>query len=257
MDLTLVTCNIRFNNPADGPNAWEHRRDFLAQTLKAHDPDVIATQEGRFDQLKELEVLLKDYVIIDSHRSWIKERMYPSIFLKKNRFEVLKSEDLWLSETPHMAGSLSFKSTFPRLMTYISVQPKESKKNLLIVNTHLDHVQRETREAQVRVLTTEINKVRNIEGVLAILGDFNDSPSSSVQQIMRDEIPGLTDAWKQQNLEEETSYHSFKGVMADGSRIDWIMIQGAAKILECKMEKLSLDNLYPSDHFPIICRISV
>jgi endonuclease/exonuclease/phosphatase family metal-dependent hydrolase len=257
MELSLVTCNIRFSNPADGPNSWEHRRDFLAEILRSHRPDIIATQEGRFDQLKDLENLLKDYDIIDQHRSWIKERMYPSIFLKKNKFEVRKSEDLWLSTTPHIAGSISFNSTFPRLMTWVSVQPKNYHKNILVVNTHLDHLKRETREEQAKVLAREIGHIRTDENVLALLGDFNDSPGSSVQSIIKNSVAGLIDAWTDLNHPEEASHHSFKGSFPEGARIDWILIEGDARINECWMEKTSRADLFPSDHFPIVCKITL
>ncbi len=94
MELTLITCNIRFDNPADGDNAWAHRRIFLRDTLLSDSPDIIATQEGRFDQLQDLNSLLEDYDLVDPHRSWIGERMYPTFFLKKSKFELMKSEDI-------------------------------------------------------------------------------------------------------------------------------------------------------------------
>jgi hypothetical protein len=115
MNLCFISSNIRFDNPHDGTNAWSHRRINLTNTLLFHAPEVIATQEGRYDQLKDFEGLLQNYFIVDDHRSWIKERMYPTFFLKKKAFELIKSEDIWLSETPEIAGSKSFGSAFPRL----------------------------------------------------------------------------------------------------------------------------------------------
>ena len=145
MDLTLLTCNIRFDNPADGANSWPHRRLFLRDILLSHSPDIIATQEGRFHQLQDLESLLPDYELVDDHRAWIGERMYPTFFVKKNRFEKMRSEDIWLSETPGVAGSRSFESAFPRLMTWMKIQPVNSQNDLWLVNTHLDHIKDETR----------------------------------------------------------------------------------------------------------------
>ena len=257
MELTLISCNIRFDNPADGAHSWHHRRNLLSETLLKHSPDIIATQEGRYDQLKDFETLLKDYFLIDDHRSWIKERMYPTLFLKKDSFELLKSEDLWLSETPDVAGSRSFESAFPRLMTWASIQPKNLNKRLLIVNTHLDHVKSETREAQARVLAQEIKRIRQGQQTLAILGDFNESPQSPVQNLLKKEIPGLIDTWALFNKTEESSHHAFKGLMPEGSRIDWILIEGESEILQCRMDKTCREGRWPSDHFPIICKINV
>ncbi len=257
MNLCLISSNIRFDNPKDGANSWPHRRLNLAEVLLSHEPDIIATQEGRFDQLKDFQTLLSDFEIVDQHRSWIKERMYPSLFIRKNAFEIIKSEDLWLSETPDVAGSVSFESTFPRLMTWMLIQPKNSKINLLVINTHLDHVKKETRSNQVKVLSQEIKRIWDKKSILIIMGDFNDGPDSDVRSILDSEFPHLQDAWKLFNSVEETSHHSFSGECQNGARIDWVMIDKSAVVENCVMEKSKPKGKYPSDHFPIVCHISL
>lgn len=256
MKLCLISSNIRFDNPKDGANAWPHRRLNLASLLLSHHPHIIATQEGRFEQLKDFEVLLKDYQIVDEHRSWIKERMYPSLYIRKDAFELIKSEDLWLSETPDVAGSISFESTFPRLMTWMMVQPKNSKLNFLVINTHLDHVKKETRANQVKVLTQEIKRIWDKKSALIIMGDFNDGPDSEVRNILTTEFPELQDSWKLFNQVEETSHHAFNGECQNGSRIDWILVDRSASVVNCIMEKTKPEGGYPSDHFPIVCHLS-
>lgn len=130
----------------------------MRDILLSHSPDIIATQEGRFHQLQDLNSLLLDFELVDDHRAWIGERMYPTFFVKKNRFEKMKSEDIWLSETPDVAGSRSFDSAFPRLMTWMKIQPVNSQNDLWLVNTHLDHIKDETRLGQVQVLSKELKK---------------------------------------------------------------------------------------------------
>ena len=257
MQLCLITCNIRFDNPSDGQNSWPHRRSILADLLHRHRPRIIATQEGRFDQLKDLEGLLGNYELVDLHRSWIKERMYPSFYVEKDFFEVLGSEDLWLSETPEIAGSLSFESTFPRLMTWVRVQPKGSTQSLLFINTHLDHVKPATRAGQTRVLVSEIKRIWHGECPLILMGDFNESPTQDVRAIIDAEFSGIQDAWRLFNPVEESSHHPFSGVCPEGSRIDWILVDQRAKVESCRMNKEMINGQYPTDHFPVICEISI
>lgn len=257
MELCLVSSNIRFDNPHDGSNSWAQRRLILKNILLKHSPDIIATQEGRIDQLKDLEVLLVDYEIVDQHRSWIRERMYPSIFIRKNRFELGKSGDHWLSLTPDIAGSLSFESTFPRLMTWTKLQLKNHTKSLLVVNTHLDHIKPETRQNQAKVLTNEIKRIWDGESPILMMGDFNDSPESDVRNIIEAKLPKLVDAWKKFNSIEETSHHYFKGEIQNGSRIDWILVDQKIAIKSCLMDKSMENGVYPSDHFPIVCKIKI
>lgn len=256
MDLSLVTCNIRFDNPADGANSWQHRRDLLKDTLLSHSPDVISTQEGRFNQLQDLSSLLADYEIIDTHRAWIGERMYPTFFLRKGRFEFMKSEDIWLSETPDVAGSKSFGSAFPRLMTWMKIQPVGSEQDLWIVNTHLDHMKEETRMGQVQVLSKEIKRFWNPADPLIIMGDFNDGPESSVRKHLEKEFP-LQDTWKLFNDTEESSHHRFTGEEPKGKRIDWILVDKKMKVHSSRLDKTSRDGKFPTDHFPVVAKVSL
>jgi endonuclease/exonuclease/phosphatase family metal-dependent hydrolase len=255
MNLCFITSNIRFDNPEDGVNAWPYRKSLLAQTLLAHEPDLIATQEGRFHQLKEFEELLEHYHIVDHHRSWIKERMYPTFFVKKNAFEIIRSEDVWLSETPEVAGSLSFGSTFPRLLTWMKIQIKNSEKKFLVINTHLDHVRHETRLEQVRVLTNKIQQLRDGVSYLVLMGDFNDSPESKIRKIILESFPELEDAWSRFNFNEETSHHAFNGECQNGARIDWILTDQRLIIEKHTLDKTTIEGRYPSDHFPVICKL--
>lgn len=257
MDLCFISCNIRFDNPADGQNAWPLRRDFLAETLLQYSPAIIATQEGRFHQLMELKTLLKDYCIVDTHRSWIGERMYPTVYLQEKYFEFLGSGDVWLSETPDVAGSLSFGSTFPRLMTWAHVQLKNCDRKFLIINTHLDHIKASTREEQIKVLAREVKRLWDGQSALMIMGDFNDTPVSEVRQLLVTEFPGLQDAWKLFHKHEETSHHSFMGEVENGSRIDWILLDHKIKITDCLMDKSVKKGHFPTDHFPIVCKIKL
>lgn len=257
MKLCLITSNIRFNNPADGTHAWENRRQFLASTLLSHNPDIIATQEGRFEQLKDLESLLTGFKLVDHHRSWIGERMYPTFFVREDKFEIIKSEDLWLSETPEIAASRSFESTFPRLMTWMCVQPKNIKQKLFFVNTHLDHIKTDTRVSQVKVLLNETLKFWNKNSPLVIMGDFNDHPESEVRKCIEKIIPDLQDTWKLFHAIEETSHHGFKGEHDTGTRIDWILTDKKFSVETCEMEKISNAGIFPSDHFPIVCKLSL
>lgn len=254
--LCLISCNIRFDNPSDGVNAWPSRRTILCSTLMDHFPDLLATQEGRFNQLKDFETLLGDYSMITGHRGWIDERMYPTFFLKNNTFDILASGDQWLSETPEVAGSFSFGSAFPRLMTWIKIKPKNSAEKFLVINTHLDHIHSETRQEQIKVLIHEIKKIWQTDMKLIVMGDFNESPTSLVRDYLTSAFPNLQDAWKIFHSQEETSHHAFNGECQNGARIDWIMVDDKIKIHNAFMNKKASDGLYPSDHFPIICQIN-
>lgn len=256
--IRVMSTNIRFENPLDKENDWPSRKEFLASLIIGNDPDLLGTQEGRRPQLLELDKLLNDYELVCSHRDWITERMYPCIFIKKGKFTVLKSGDKWLSETPDIAGTKSFDSAFPRLMTYAVLEDKSSGLYLLYVNCHLDHIKEATRLEQIKVLSNEILKIQDEWKVpLIISGDFNTSPFSDVRKTLETNVSNLRDPWFDLGFEEETSFHKFDGKDPDGSctRIDWILHQSPFKTNSIKMIKDHDDGLYPSDHFFIVSEI--
>lgn len=253
-ELKLITSNIRFANPGDGPNDWPHRLPLLSKIFSDFAPDILGTQEGRIEQLSELDVALKNLVLIDSHRSWIAERMYPCLFINPQTISVERSGDVWLSETPYVNGSHSFESAFPRLFTWAEITVIETGVKLMIVNTHLDHILSETRIKQTEVLITEIKKIN--QRPLVLMGDFNESPHTEIQKNIKDAFY-LKDPWVEKNYKEETSHHGFLGHKTfEGDRIDWILIPKEFECVDCKMSKhSSSEGLYPSDHYPLLATV--
>lgn len=248
MKLKIASTNIRFENPNDGIYDWPSRKPVLIDILKQNSVDIICTQEGREPQLRDLENEL-NFKIVDANRNWIKERMYPCIMLKKNKFKELDSGDIWLSKTPSTPGSSSFDSAFPRLMSWSLLEYHNQK--LYIINTHLDHVLESTRISQTQVLISEVKKLFNKSYPIILCGDFNDPPSKSVYQLLKDDLE-LYDPWERLNKREQTSFHKFTGENPNGYRIDWILTGHKIKCHQIELINHSVNRIFPSDHFPLI-----
>ncbi|AYF43335.1 endonuclease/exonuclease/phosphatase family protein [Halobacteriovorax sp. BALOs_7] len=254
--FTVITSNIRFDNPADGEHDWHNRRKLLACAINGYHPDIIGTQEGWQPQLKDLEGLLQGLKIVEENRQWIDDRMYPSIYYRPSKFKLIHSGDIWLSETPYIAASKSFGSAFPRVCTWAILEARANNKKFFVVNAHLDHLKTNTRQEQINVLINEINRLRSDYPVI-LTGDFNESPFEQVRSIINQRIPELIDPWLEHKHEECESHHSFKGQREDGSRIDWILCsKDKLKCEEILMHKEESDGIYPSDHFPVVATIS-
>lgn len=252
-DIKIITSNIRYANPADGPHDWPHRLPLLTELYQNFSPDILATQEGRIGQIKELDEQLTNLTLIDSHREWIDVRMYPCLFVNLKKIKVLRSGDIWLSETPDVPGSSSFSSSFPRLCTWAEVEIIKTNKKLLIANVHLDHILNETRTGQVAVLIAELKKLGDQN--IFIMGDFNESPQSQIKNDLMNAF-NLKDPWVEKNYKEETSHHGFNGnEAAEGSRIDWILMPAQFECSYLHMEKRSFNNVFPSDHYPMFATV--
>src|SRR5690606_14260721 len=208
--------------PADGDNDWEKRREIWAQLIKDFDPIVLGTQEGREPQLRDAATLLPHLQMVEGHRQWITERMYPCFFYNPTKIQVLRSGDTWLSETPHIAGSKSFDSAFPRLCVWMEARLIESGKTFFMINTHLDHVREETRLCQAQVLSQTIKAENTNNYPIILCGDFNEAPAGKVRSHLIEQLD-LSDPWFELGHHEETSHHKFCGFNEAGARIDWIL----------------------------------
>lgn len=248
--FTVITSNIRFSTTDDGLHRWENRRPMLSRILLSHRPALIATQEGREPQLRELASSLAPLKLVADGRPWIEERMYPCLFIDPTQVEVLSNGDFWLSETPEIPGSFSFDSTFPRLCTWARVKIRGEA--WLIASTHLDHVLVETRKQQSQVLVQQLKVLRQHDENILLMGDFNDEPQSETRQVFTDAFPELYDPW---SMPEESSHHPFSGSCPTGHRIDWILLPQKKKVLEIFLDKTNEQGKWPSDHFPVICKI--
>jgi endonuclease/exonuclease/phosphatase family metal-dependent hydrolase len=254
-EIRVMTSNIRFDNPKDGIHQWKNRKEVLREMIEDFSPDLLSTQEGYRPQIESLDECLPHLNLVSSHREWIKDRMYPSLFFNPKTVEKGLSGDFWLSETPFEPGSKSFKSAFPRLCTWASLKIKSGQHCFLAANCHLDHVLSETREGQIKVLLEEIKKIKKEGEGLILMGDFNDHPQSKVRHIIKEIFPNLYDPWPLLNLDEEPTHHSFNGPCKEGSRIDWILVDKRYKAINIFLDKRQIKGIFPSDHFPLKANI--
>lgn len=251
MQLKMISANIRYETEQDKKHNWPYRKNFLADSINKFNPLILGSQEGRQGQIKEFSSLLNNLTLIDQHRSWIDERMYPSLYLDLKAIKLIDSTDIWLSETPHIAGSKSFESLFPRLATVALIKMYEDNSEFAVCNVHLDHIKEETRIAQIKVLIAELKKYIG-NRPLILLGDFNESPDHFIQDLLCENF-ALVDYWKEKNQQEETSHHSFQGKAQEtGHRIDWILVP---ELINCDeiflFKEANAKGVYPSDHYPL------
>jgi endonuclease/exonuclease/phosphatase family metal-dependent hydrolase len=253
MEFNLMTSNIRFENPNDGKNNWPNRRDIWANIVNSYKIDILCTQEGREKQIRNANSCL-NIDLVDNHRSWISERMYPSIFVNKKLYNVIESGDFWLSETPTEPGSKSFGSAFPRLCTWILLENKLTK--FFVFNCHLDHVLPETRKGQSTVIVNEVLKLNKYNLPYLLVGDFNEDPTGSVRSNFNSALK-INDPYFDIYNSEQGTHHRFDGKNERNSRIDWILTNGHIKCNDYEVIKYSQEGIYPSDHFPIYAKFSI
>src|SRR5262245_59638586 len=106
--LRALTFNVRYDEPADGRHAWPHRREFVIDTLRAHDADLIGVQEASTDQFAQIAASLEGYTAFGEYRDEWGGVEHHGGFVRSDRFDVLSDGLFWLSDTPEIAYSITW-----------------------------------------------------------------------------------------------------------------------------------------------------
>jgi len=246
--MRIMTFNLRFDTAIDGPNAWEFRKELVAEVILTHRPDLLGTQEGTVPQLEYLETKLPGYQALTAHREVDRTCQYPTIFYRGEELEVKASGEFWLSETPEVHRSKSWDSAFPRMVTYGLFREAGRDQDFYFINTHLDHVSAMARLHGARMIREHFWRF-NLPLILA--GDFNEPPDSPVYREFINGASPLADTWRARHPagQETVTQHSFDGVPR-GDRIDWILVTPPFRVQRVAVVTANQEGRYPSDHFP-------
>lgn len=258
--LNVMSFNLRYLNDSDpSPHTWEERRSTVRQVIRMEQADIIGTQEAVYQQVKDLASDLPNYAWIGQGREGGSKGEFMSIFYHKNRFTPLEYNHYWLSDTPDIVGSTSWGNTIPRMVTWVKFLDHQSNKAFYFINTHFDHMSEEARENSARLIS---EKVKELDSDLPVIltGDFNAGPESIPHDILQQQgkfVDTFIAAEKRINEELGTfnGYDNPSGGGAD-NRIDWILSRGEITTEYHKIINFRKNGQYPSDHYPVLSRVT-
>ena len=254
--------NIRY---ADGDRGtrydWQNRRDTMARFVREAELSICGMQEVLHEQLLDLVRLLPEYDYVGVGRDDGKTRgEYSPIFFRRAEWEALQSGTFWLSETPDSIGSKGWDAALPRIATWAMLKSRKTKRCIICVNTHFDHVGEQARVESGRLI---LRMVRKIAGKLPMVltGDFNVGMQSSVyQSIMHDPNYPLLDSFLMGAQHEGVfySWHAFTNIKPEKcQKIDFIFVSPNVQVTRTciPQEDRSLEPTLMSDHNPVIATL--
>jgi len=258
-DLRVMSFNIRFGTAPDGQNHWEKRKQFLVETIKAFDPDLLGTQETLGFQRDYLAGSLPDYAALGVGREDGRERgEMAALFFKRSRFEKIEAGHFWLSQTPDVPGSKSWDSALPRMVTWVKLRDRrENSKPILFLNTHFDHRGAEARTESARLLRRRVDELGKMCRVI-VTGDFNADEGSEPYRALFAHDNGvrspLGDTYRiafPGRATNEGTFSGFKVEATNGPRIDWISVSRDWRVIKAAIDRAAREGRTPSDHFPV------
>ncbi|HQV32403.1 MAG TPA: endonuclease/exonuclease/phosphatase family protein [Calditrichia bacterium] len=262
LSLRVMSFNIRFDNPDDGPNAWPQRREMASGLIREVNPDVLGLQEALLHQIEQLQDDLPEYAWFGVGRDDGQSAgEFSPIFYRKDKFELLMQETLWCSETPHQPG-LGWDAVCNRVITWGGLRDRGTGKIAVIFNTHWDHIGENARLQSAVLLRNEVAKVIPGEYVV-VTGDFNCPPGSPPYRHLvaareNGGEPVLFDSRKRSLQAPQGPTGTFNAFGPEAVRpepIDHIFVGEGISVQRFATLDKAVNGRMPSDHFPVVAEM--
>lgn len=257
--LSLLTQNIRYHDESTLPGQadhWPERAPVLARLLGEADADIVGLQEVLASQIPVIdETLAATHLRLGIGREGGGRGEHNLLLLRRDRFELLDWDQLWLSEEPDRIGSTGWDGMCPRIAVWARVRDRESGGELVAAVTHLDHEGHEARAKGAGLLAQHLREAA--DGVpVALLGDFNAAGGDSIPwRVLRD--AGFADAHdvaSAQVGEDIGTFPDYGTPETGGIRIDWILVRDL--VVEEYAARVPLqDGRAASDHATVTARV--
>ena len=257
--LRVMSFNIRYDNPADGEDAWSKRRATVASMIRFHGADVVGLQEALRNQIADLEAALPHFGWFGTGRSAERDGEHCAIFFRRDRMEVLAESTFWLSETPEVAGSRAWDAALPRIVTWGKLRDRRTGAVLHFFNTHFDHRGETARRESARLLLQMVAEIAGKEGPVVVTGDFNATPESEPYRILTTGGGALVDALHASRCPHHgptSSWNAFEAI-EPGRRIDFILVRPPVEVRQHGILSDTFDGRFPSDHLPALAEVSI
>ncbi|MGQ0714948.1 MAG: endonuclease/exonuclease/phosphatase family protein [Gemmatimonadaceae bacterium] len=260
--LRVMTFNIRYDTPNDGPNAWPFRRDWVASLIRFHEADVVGVQEALVHVLRDLDTRLVGFARVGVGRADGREGgEFSAILYRTDRLALLDSGTFWLSPTPEVAGSKGWDTAIERVATWARFRDRASGCELVHLNTHFDHIGEQARQESARLIRRRLATLAGGRPVI-VTGDLNSDPASVPYRILtRDTIAGaippLRDAFDASitpHYGPASTWTAFRAI-EPGRRIDYVLVSAEVTVLSHGILPDSWDGRFPSDHLPVLATI--
>jgi endonuclease/exonuclease/phosphatase family metal-dependent hydrolase len=260
--IRVMTFNIRYDNPGDGENAWPHRKEFVASTIRLHQANIVGVQEAMKHQVDELAELLPEMSWIGVGRDKGGRGERCAIFYEPTRLKLVKHDTFWLSETPEEDGSRSWDAEYPRIATWAHFQDKITEKEFIVLNTHFDHRGEIARVESAKQIMGTVSGIAN--GLpIVVMGDLNTRDSEEPYSILSENI--LPDGRKlldgfhhavHGHHGPTSTWTGFTNIDPD-RRIDFIFASDDITINQHAALADQRDGRFPSDHLPVLAEIKL
>lgn len=249
----VMSFNVRCVSDKEG--SIHNRSQIVTAIIDQYAPDSFGVQEATPKWIKILDKKFSEkYARVGEGRSPIEMfTEYSAVYYRKDKYNLIDSGTIWLSETPKKKYTKDFESKHNRIATWAVLENKETGEKFAHINTHLDHVLESTRVEQSKVLLNKINELEKNTKVICT-GDFNTYETAEAYSIMSEAMADSKLTAK--NSDTGITFHKYGTIEEheDGA-IDFIFTTKGMKVETYKIIRNTVEGMYPSDHYPIVADV--
>lgn len=252
-ELHVMTFNLRYASDTP-PNSWSERRPVMKRLLLQERPDVIGTQEGLYQQLRDIESDLPSYYdSIGEGRDGGSRGEAMQVFYDSRHLSPLEFGHYWLSDTPDVVGSKTWAGCCPRMVTWIRFLDTSTGRQFYVVNTHLEAFSADARAKSADLI---LERMKRLDPSLPVLvtGDFNEAAKSGATVYDKLVTNGpFVDTWETAEARGPlyATFHGYRPLTPNGTRIDWILSSPGVRTRSSVINTYSERGRFPSDHLPV------
>lgn len=252
--FNVMSYNIRLNVASDGVNAWPNRKDEVKALVRFHDADILCVQEAlplQVDQLLENTNYAMEGVGREDGK---RAGEFSAIYYDKSRFTRKDGGTFWLSETSDQP-SKGWDAALNRICSWVRLYDRLNKKEFLVFNTHYDHIGVQARIESAKLIKKKIQEIAPALPVV-LTGDLNVTPETEAIATINSFLTDTKTASIEPPYGPEGTFNNFKFDSPLQHKIDYIFVNKGFKVLKFGVLSDSKNLRYPSDHLPIIARLS-
>jgi Metal-dependent hydrolase len=252
-NIRVMSCNVRCRAIQDfGKKSWYYRAEFVAKNISNVQPDILGFQEVTKTHYAYLTDFMQGYDSVIQYRDETSLSEGCPIFYRTDKYVLIDKGSFWLSDTPDVM-SKNWGSSCYRICSYVILKQKSDNREIVVFNTHLDHVSDEARINGIKVVLDKISEFGDKPSIL--MGDLNAVPES---ETIKNATQSFLDAQVvAENTMDGATYQAW-GEKLNKERIDYIMVSKTGiKVNDYVIVQTTYDGVYPSDHFPIYANITL
>jgi len=251
--INVISYNIRYSNTTDGVNIWENRKENVKALLKFYDADIVGVQEAlanQFDYLLENS----DFDVVGAGREdGLRSGEFAAIYFNKNRFTKKESGNFWLSTTPNVP-SKGWDAALNRICTWAKLYDKLNKKELIVFNTHFDHIGVQARIESAKLIKQKIQELAPKLPVI-LTGDLNVTPETEAIETIKSFLIDTKEVTVEPPYGPIGTFNDFNFNSILKRKIDYIFVNKSFKVQKFAVLSDSKDQKYYSDHLPVYAKL--